>query len=179
MKSSNCILMGVIVVVTCLFILALYDVMPKPERLTLVPKGASDSDTKSTFYSSRSHPALILPRRPYDEEMEQQNQVDEDINVVKLATNDVEDFQTEPYDPARMSLERSVFDSHRAFVNDSYVSTQGANSTDSVRTDEQNINPRVGLRKVDYTSAFSESDARVVSSETPDQINQVTGQFVI
>lgn len=135
---------------------------------------------RSRFYSSGSDPNTSLARRPINERTAQQNQMDQDLSSLKLSTDKIEELDPlQAYDPARLSLEKSVYDSHREFVEDAYISTQGANSTDSVRSDEQNINPRVGLRKVDYTSAFSESDARVVSSESPDQVAQKTGSFVI
>lgn len=135
---------------------------------------------KSRFYASRSNPQVTLPRRPVNERTAQQNQMNEDLSSLKLSTDQVEELDPlQAYDPARLSLEKSVYDSHREFVEDAYVSTQGANSTDSVRSDAQDINPRVGLRKVDYTSAFSEADARVVSSESPDQIAQRNSYFVI
>lgn len=86
------------------------------------------------------------------------------------------------WDPAEFSLEGSVYDSHREFVKDAYVSTQGPNNKNTVRDDTNEINPRVGLRRVDYTdlAAQSQSDARVVSSEYPEQIAQPNaGTFLI
>jgi hypothetical protein len=76
------------------------------------------------------------------------------------------------WDPASMSLEQSVFDSHREFVQDAYVSTQGANSTNTVRDDTNEVNKRWGLRRVDYTSVLIGDDARVVPSEYQAQVEQ-------
>ena len=84
------------------------------------------------------------------------------------------------WDPAKLSLEKDVFDSHREFTEDAYISTQGANSTDTIRDDPNDVNPWVGLRRPDYTGAFSESDARVVSSEYPDQMKSASvSSFVL
>ena len=45
------------------------------------------------------------------------------------------------WDHTMMSLENSVFDSHREFVSDAYVSTQGPNNNKRVREgDEDDIN---------------------------------------
>jgi hypothetical protein len=171
------------------FSLAAADVGPFKERATskmgngvksVVSAAKSAVVGKSRFGTRADGPDVNLARRPLNERAEQQNQMNQDLSTLKLSTDKIESLDPlQAYDPARMSLEKSVFDSHREFTEDAYISTQGANSTDSVRSDEQNINPRVGLRKVDYTSAFSESDARVVSSEAPDQIAQRTGGFVI
>ena len=76
----------------------------------------------------------------------------------------------EPWDPAMMSLENSVFDSHREFVSDAYVSTQGPNNKDQVRDDTNDINPRVGLRNINYRDVYTLPDARVQSSEEPAQM---------
>lgn len=194
MGTASCLLIGILTVITCLFILALVDVIPNPMPYlsSLLSPAASAASSvaaaattspmttkRSNFYSTRSGPDMGLPRRPFNEQVERQNQLNSDLSRVKLATDNLDDEQIEAYDPARLSLEKSVFDSHREFIEDAYVSTQGANSTDSVRSDEQHVNPRVGLRKVDYTSVFSEADSRVVSSESPDQIAQQTGEFVI
>ncbi len=83
------------------------------------------------------------------------------------------------YDPAVDSLEPSVFDSHREFTDDAYVSTQGPNATNSERDDTNEINPRVGLRRVDYTSIQSGDDARVVSSEYPEQVAQTSDSYLL
>lgn len=76
------------------------------------------------------------------------------------------------WDPAAMSLEQSVFDSHREFVEDAYVSTQGANSTNTVRDDTNEVNKRWGLRRVDYTSVIIGDNARVIPSEYKVQVEQ-------
>jgi hypothetical protein len=84
------------------------------------------------------------------------------------------------WDPSKFSLENSVFDSHREFVEDAYVSTQGPNSANSVRDDTNEINKRWGLRRVDYTTIQAGDDARVVHSEYPDQIDQPNaGTFLL
>jgi hypothetical protein len=163
-------------VLLILFILALTKTVG-PECM----RGTADSKLVRSQFSTRSGgPDLAAPMRPLGEQTSQQNQMDKDLSTLQLSTDAADSIAPlQDYDPAGMSLEKSVFDSHREFVEDSYISTQGANSTDSVRDDAQDINPRVGLRKIDYTSAFSESDARVVSSSAPDQLAQTTGTYVI
>lgn len=76
------------------------------------------------------------------------------------------------WDPAKMNLDQATFDSHHEFVNDSYISGQGASISSGLQTNDHLTapNPWVGLRRVDYTSAFSQRDARTVSSECPSQI---------
>ena len=86
----------------------------------------------------------------------------------------------EQWDPAVESLEPGVFDSHKEFVEDAYVSTQGPNSANVERDDAQDVNKRWGLKRVDYTSAISHDDARTVSSEYPDQLAAtVPSSFVL
>ena len=82
------------------------------------------------------------------------------------------------YDPASTGLEQSIVDSHREFTDEAYQYAQGANSTDVLLDHEENVNPRWGLRRIDY-SVGSGSDARTVSSETPSQMKQGTGSFVL
>lgn len=82
---------------------------------------------------------------------------------------------SESYDPARLSLDQSVFDSHKEFVDESYSSTQGPNSANIERDDTNEVVKRVGLRRVDYTSVYSSDDSRTVSSEYPEQVAQGTG----
>lgn len=84
------------------------------------------------------------------------------------------------YDPSEVGVEQAVVDSHREFVDEAYNSTQGANATDVIRDDTNEVNPRWGLRRVDYTTTFSDSDARTVSSESPDQVEQPNaGKFTL
>lgn len=95
-----------------------------------------------------------------------------------LTEKDLEGFVSTPgaetthYDPITMSLEKSVFDSHKQYADDAYITSVGPSAAVSVRDDTNEINPRWGLRRVDYTSAQSGSDARIVSSETGDQMEQ-------
>jgi hypothetical protein len=144
------------------------------------PKKKKGDTALISRFNSGGERDMSLPRRPINERTAQQNQMDNDLSSLKLSTDSMNKIEpVHAYDPARLSLEKSVFDSHREFVADAYISTQGANSTDSVRSDSMDVNVRHGLRKIDYVSAFSESDARVVSSESPDQVAQRTGAFVI
>ena len=52
---------------------------------------------------------------------------------------------TMAYDPARESLEESVFLSHKEFVEDSYISTTGSNASDTLRDDPNDVNKRWGI----------------------------------
>jgi hypothetical protein len=83
------------------------------------------------------------------------------------------------YDPASIGLEQSVIDSHREFTDEAYNSATGANATDSVRDDTNEVNVRWGLRRVDYESTFSSDDARTVSSEDPEQVQQKHGNYTL
>lgn len=83
------------------------------------------------------------------------------------------------FDPARESLEQSVFDSHKEFVDDSYISSQGPSSTNTERDDDSGPVKRWGLRRVDYESVQSGDDARQVSSEYAEQVRQNVGSYVI
>jgi hypothetical protein len=85
------------------------------------------------------------------------------------------DLESGAYDPAQMSLDQSVFDSHNEFVEESYSSTQGPSSANIERDDTNEVVKRVGLRRVDYSSVYSSDDARTVSSEYPEQVQQGTG----
>ncbi len=77
------------------------------------------------------------------------------------------------------SLEPEVFASQNAYTKEMTNSTSGA-SAQSVRDDPNDINPWVGIRGAvrDYSSVYSDSTSRVVSSETPDQMKQPT-RFVL
>lgn len=182
LSNAHKVFMGVLIgSVVVLLIVVIVLVINKPAPCESMGNNKV-STTKSRFSTSASEldPTFNLPRRPVNEQTSSQNQMNSDLSTLKLSTENVDNLDSiEPYDPARLSLEKSVFDSHREFVEDAYISTQGANSTDSVRSDSQDINPRVGLRKIDYTGVFSGETARVVSSESPDQIAQTNGSFVI
>ena len=78
------------------------------------------------------------------------------------------------YDPAQDSLDKSVFDSHKEFVDESYASSTGPSAANIERDDTNEVVKRVGLRRVDYTSVYSSDDARTVSSEYPEQVAQNT-----
>lgn len=74
------------------------------------------------------------------------------------------------WDPAKLALEQTVFDSHQEFIQDAYINVQGPNNTNTVRDDDTGPVKQWGLRRVDYSSISSGDDSRVVSSEYPDQI---------
>lgn len=67
------------------------------------------------------------------------------------------------------SLEPEVYASHASFTNDLGITNKGA-STLTVRSDPNDVNPWIGLRRPDYHSVYTMCDARVDSSESPDQM---------
>lgn len=75
-------------------------------------------------------------------------------------------------DIKKMALEDDVSESHKEFVKDITRSTSGAaGAAFTLRSDDNDVNPRVGLRRSKYrTYASARSDARVVHSEYPDQM---------
>lgn len=85
------------------------------------------------------------------------------------------------WDPAKMSLDQDTIDSHNEFVQEAYLSGPGAGASVGLQTNTHLTAPNKwwGLRRVDYTSAFSQNDARVVSSEYPDQIKREVGTYTV
>ena len=75
------------------------------------------------------------------------------------------------------ALEPEVFDSQSSYVKDSNRATSGA-STMTVRSDSQDINPRVGLRLTDYHSVYAAADARTEHTEAPDQMYSQTRYLI-
>jgi hypothetical protein len=73
----------------------------------------------------------------------------------------------------QMSIEPEVAMSHQAYSNDVGRSTSGA-SSHVLRSDRNDINPRIGLRTIDYHSVYASKDARTDSSESPDQMPSKT-----
>ena len=92
---------------------------------------------------------------------------------------DSENANTQPYDPADEGLDRSVYDSHNAFIDESDLSSQSPSAAYVERDDTNEVVKRWGLRRVDYTSTFSEDDARTVSSEYPEQVAQKVNSYTI
>jgi len=84
------------------------------------------------------------------------------------------DAEVDAYDPAADSLDKSVFDSHKEFVDESYTSSSGPSSANIERDDTNEVVKRWGLRRTDYESVYSSDDARTVSSEYPEQVAQKT-----
>lgn len=71
------------------------------------------------------------------------------------------------------SLEPEVFSSQEEYSREINRSTSGASAM-SVRDDPNDVNPWIGLRKIDYHSVYPNIDARVDSSESPDQMPSQT-----
>lgn len=76
-----------------------------------------------------------------------------------------------------MSLEPEVFDSHTSFSDQHMIANSGASMMTEMSHDED-INPRVGLRRTDYNSIYAESDARVVPSEFQNQMPNKTNYIL-
>jgi hypothetical protein len=68
-----------------------------------------------------------------------------------------------------MALNAELFSDHQQHVDDSRKFTVGV-SKDAIFDHESDINPRVGLRKVNYSTARPEASARSVPSEYNDQL---------
>jgi hypothetical protein len=81
------------------------------------------------------------------------------------------------YDPAADSLEPDVYNSHKEFVDDAYISTQGANQ-DTELDHDVNIVPWVGLKRPQNID-LEGSDARTVISLYNDQLSQYSGSITI
>ncbi len=90
-----------------------------------------------------------------------------------------QDPSSPEFDPAKESLEQSVFDSHKEFVDEAYSSTSGPSATNVERDDNNDINVRWGARRVDYTSVFPSDESRSTHSEYPDQLASDNGSFVL
>jgi hypothetical protein len=74
---------------------------------------------------------------------------------------------------ASNSLEQSVYDSHNQFTTDANHRTSGASGL-TIRTDDNDINPWVGLRRPNYLAVSTGDESRVVPSETPGQMPNPT-----
>lgn len=83
------------------------------------------------------------------------------------------------YDPSMIGLEQVVRDSHAEFVQDAYVNVQTPTTANSVRDDDTGAVKAWGLRRVDYTGVYSGADARVVSSEYPEQLARAASSIQI
>lgn len=75
------------------------------------------------------------------------------------------------------SLEPEVYTSHDEYVADMNRSTSGA-SMMTIRSDDNDINPWIGLRRPDYHSVYPADDARVDSSETPSSMPSATRYLI-
>lgn len=76
-----------------------------------------------------------------------------------------------------MALEPDVFESNAEYNSSMNRSTNTASSM-TVRSDNADIIPWRGLRRPDYQSVYSASDARVVSSQYIDQLPAATRYLI-
>jgi hypothetical protein len=105
------------------------------------------------------------------------NRPDVDYNDFKTYYVAPNDDDSVPYDPAADSLEPDVYNSHKEFVEDAYISTQGANQ-DTELDHDVNIVPWVGLKRPENPD-IEGSDARTVTSLYNDQMSHYSGSIVI
>jgi hypothetical protein len=75
------------------------------------------------------------------------------------------------------ALEPEVYASHDEYVADMNRSTSGASML-TIRSDDNDVNPWVGLRRVDYHSAYPADDVRVDSSEVPSAMPAATRYLI-
>ena len=71
------------------------------------------------------------------------------------------------------ALEPEVFESHNTFADEVGISNSGA-STMTLRSDPNDVNKWVGLRRSDYHSIYAKDSARFVPSEYADQMTPST-----
>jgi hypothetical protein len=100
-----------------------------------------------------------------------------DYNIQPVDTHDVQaDYSGDAIQ--QIGLESDIKESHNRFITEVHHRTTGASAA-AVRSDDNDINPWVGLRRPNYWggNAYSQNDARVVSSEDPSQMpmHRVTG----
>ena len=75
------------------------------------------------------------------------------------------------------SLDPSVFKSHQQYSNDINNSTSGASNL-TIRSDDNDIVPWVGLRRPKYDQVYAKADARVTSSEYPASMPSSTNTII-
>jgi hypothetical protein len=68
-----------------------------------------------------------------------------------------------------LSLDPEVFESHNQYSSDMNRLSLGPSSM-SERSDSMDLNPFVGLRRINYQDVFANSSSRQTHSETPDQM---------
>jgi hypothetical protein len=126
------------------------------------------NDSSSSSLSSMAH-SVLAP----SEYMSVKNKKKQSVNplnerdLAEYLSNGSGDMQA-AYDPIAMSVEKSVIDSHKSFVNDAFSMTP--TPALSVRDDPNDINPWVGLRRIDYSGVVLDGNARSISTEAPDQM---------
>jgi hypothetical protein len=74
------------------------------------------------------------------------------------------------------SLEPEVYESHDQYANDLGIANRGASAL-PIRSDSNDLQTWVGLRRPDYQTIYAAQDARVQHSESPDQmpVRRTTG----
>lgn len=73
------------------------------------------------------------------------------------------------FDPAKLALEDSIYQSHAEFAAEADLSTTSTAAL-QIRDDPNDVVPWRGLKRPDYQGVFSADDSRVVSSEEPSQM---------
>ncbi len=75
------------------------------------------------------------------------------------------------------ALEPEVYKSHEEYSQDMNRSTSGA-SMMTIRTDDNDINPWIGLRRPSYYGTYPADDARVTATEVPTQMPTPTRYLI-
>lgn len=76
-----------------------------------------------------------------------------------------------------MALDPEVYDSHNTFASHIGIANRGA-STQTLRSDPNDVNQWVGLRRPRYHDTMAEDDARVQHSEYADSMPVATGYLI-
>lgn len=106
-----------------------------------------------------------------EQESQQMEEPVKETMVAQPRSSQVPQYKTYSDFLLNAGIEKTVMDSHRQFVDEIQHKTTGA-STETVRDDDNDVNPRWGLRKTNYFDATAGADARVTSSEDPRQMYQ-------
>lgn len=148
---------------------------------------------RGVSYSSQMDPNHIQPRYFHPEEYLTNDIISDDnsdkvdnnngqpgnaVNMDGVSNSNINDNTDESMDNyndfvALNSLESTVYKSHDNFVKDVQNRVTGASAM-SIRADDNDVNPWVGLRRPNYYDVTPDINARVVPSEFPHQMSKHT-----
>jgi hypothetical protein len=124
------------------------------------------------LHISSSHICISKRKEKQEEEEEEEDDKKECVeSMVSAPAKRAQSYNHYSDYLLSAGVEKSVVDSHKQFVDEIHHKTTGA-STETVRDDSNDVNPRWGLRKTNYFDAVSGVDARTTSSEDPRQMYQ-------